>query len=188
MALAACGLIPSEEHRYQLIGVGKVASKPRHTHLSLLVMQPNAVDGYTTDRMLYVNKPFQLNAFARNAWMNPPAAMLQPLLARSVESSHYFYAVTLEPNSSKTDYRLESTLMRLQQNFLVKPSRIQLALQAVLTHVEDNRLVATQDFYVDLPCPSDTPIGGVEAANQATQRLTAQVARFVITRVARDRR
>ena len=190
MMLLACTMSPSQERqRYQLIEAGKVrpvaAARPP---VSILVMQPKAVDGYDTDQMLYVSKPYQVSAFANNAWMSSPSTMLVPLLARSLESSHYFYAVTSEPNISKTDYRLESTIIRLQQNFLFKPSHIQLEMQVVLTHGADNRLVAADNIYEDLPCLTDNPVGGVIAANHATRHLTARVTRFVIDRIAHDRK
>jgi len=128
MMLLACTMSPSQERqRYQLIEASKVRPVAEaRSHVSILVMQPKAVDGYDTDQMLYVSQPYQVSAFAKNAWMSSPSTMLMPLLAGSLESSHYFYAVTTEPNMSKTDYRLESTIIRLQQNFLFKPSHIQL--------------------------------------------------------------
>lgn len=188
--LCACTSSSSGERtRYQLLESGNVApvatAQPR---VSILVMQPKAVEGYDTDRMWYVTKPYQVNAFANNAWMSSPSVMLMPLMIRSLESSHYFYAVILEPNMGKTEYRLESNVIRLQQNFLVKPSHIQLVMQVVLIHSDDNRLVAADYIYEDLPCPSDNPVGGVMAANQATRRLTTKLTHFVIDHIAHDHR
>lgn len=175
-------------NRYQLTEASTVSRASSHQHLSLLVMQPVAIDGYDTEQMLYVNRPYQVEEFANNVWMSPPTTMLFPLMIRSIASSHYFYAVTSDLNISKTDYRLESVLLRLQQNFLTKPSRIQLAMQVTLIRSVDSSLVATDIISESLPCPSDTPLGGVMAANQATKHLSSRIAHFVIEQVKRDQK
>ncbi len=187
LALSACTSISSVNmNRYQLTEVSKVAHTKAQRHLSILVMQPAAIDGYTTEQMLYVNKPYQIGAFANNSWMSPPATMLLPLLIRGLESSHYFYAVATDPNVSKTDYRLESVLLCLQQNFMMKPSHLQLVMQVMLVHSTDSRVVATDIIYESIPCSSDTPLGGVLAGNQATRHLTSRITHFVIEHVKRD--
>jgi cholesterol transport system auxiliary component len=186
LLLGACApMHSSNQNRYQLTESGKVKEQKSAQRVSLLVMQPSAVDGYDTNQMLYVNKPFELSAFADNSWMSPPVTMLLPLMIRSIESSHYFYAVTSDLNASKTDYRLESQLIRLQQNFLVKPSQIQLIMRVMLIHSADSHVLATTTLYESIACPSDTPLGGVIAANQAARRLTAQITHFVVAHVKR---
>lgn len=186
--LSACAPVTSENNnRYQLTEAGKMKPyKKGHKHVSILVMQPVALDGYDTEQMLYVNKPYQVNSFVNNSWMSPPTTMLLPLLIRSIESSHYFLAVASDLNTSKTEYRLESALIRLQQNFLMKPSHLQLVMQVMLIHSIDSRVVAADTIYESIPCPKDTPLGGVIAANQATRQLTSRVAHFVLEHVKRD--
>ncbi|HVT61884.1 MAG TPA: hypothetical protein VHD33_00140, partial [Legionellaceae bacterium] len=120
---------------------------------------------------------------AENAWMSPPAAMLFPLMVSSIESSRYFYAVAVDPNVSKTDYRLESEVIRLQQNFLVKPSQLELVMQVMLIQTNTNKVLATNTIYERIPCPSDTPLGGVIAANQAASKLTRRITYFVIDHI-----
>lgn len=186
--LVACAPAPSANHnRYQLTHAAKIKPMRAERPISLLVMQPTAVDGYDTDQMLYINQPYQLSAFANNSWMSPPVTMLLPLMVRSIESSRYFYAVTSDLNASKTDYRLESQLIYLQQNFLVKPSHLQIAIRVMLIHSADSHVVATRTIAEDIPCASDTPFGGVLAANQATQHLTSRITKFVIDTVQHDR-
>lgn len=185
--LVACTPFPAaNEQRYQLMLAGKVKHKTAHQHLSILVMQPDALPGYDTEQMLYVNKPYQISAFANNVWMSPPATMIFPLMVRSIGSSHYFYAVASDPNVSKTDYRLESKLIRLQQNFLTKPSQLELMMQVILIHSADNRVVATETISERMPCPSNNPLGGVIAANHAVQKLTTRLTYFVIEHINHD--
>lgn len=190
LAMVLAGCMPfsaSNPNRYQLNTLGRVAPMSSHQHRSIVVMQPSASAGYDTDQMIYMNKPYQVAEFADNTWMSPPATMMLPLLIYSLESSHYFYAVAADPNVSKTDYRLESKLLRFQQNFLVKPSQYELVMQIILIHSADNRVVATHTINESLPCPRDNPMGGVIAANQATRKLTQRVTHFVIKQIEHDR-
>ncbi len=43
---------------------------------------PEATAGYQFSTMLYVKKPFELAAFANNAWVDQPANMLMPSLLK----------------------------------------------------------------------------------------------------------
>jgi cholesterol transport system auxiliary component len=52
------------------------------SHRTLLISQTTAADGYQTEQMLYITKPYQLSAFSKNVWITPPADMLFPLLSK----------------------------------------------------------------------------------------------------------
>lgn len=153
---------------------------------SILISQPDAIAGYQTEQMLYTDRPFEINAFAHSAWISSPANMLYPLITQSLQHSHYFFAVAAGPDADKTDYRLDTQVLALQQNFIKKPSTIELAIQCVLTHVDDNRVVASRMFTQKVVCPSDTPYGGVIAANKAAYSFTTALTNFVIGQVQRE--
>ncbi|MGQ3889928.1 ABC-type transport auxiliary lipoprotein family protein [Legionella sp. CNM-1927-20] len=157
-----------------------------HANLSILVAQPEALAGYESEDMRYVTRPFELSTYAHNAWVDTPADMLLPLILQSLQRSGYFAVVTSTPITENTDYRLDTQLIELEQNFLTKPSRIDLTVKVVLTHVPDNRVVASEIISEHVTCPSDTPYGGVVAANQATKLFTAQLTDFVVTHTKND--
>ena len=159
---------------------------PKQIHLSLLISQPDAIAGYQTEQMMYTNKPFELTNFAHSAWISSPANMLYPLIIQSLQKSHYFFAIASGPDADKTDYRLDTQLFELQQNFLTKPSMVQLVAKVVITHIPDNRVVSSRIITQSVPCPQDTPYGGVIAANKATMAFTAALSDFVVEQVKRD--
>jgi len=187
LALTACSPVKTTvSNLYKLDAYSTKKFSPSYTHQSLLITMPEATAGYQFSTMLYVKKPFELASFANNAWVDQPAHMLLPLLAQSLQSSNYFYAISSSINSEHTDYRLDTQLIELQQNFLKKPSQIDLVVKVVLTHVSDSRAVASRVFSEHANCPTDTPYGGVVAANLATKRLTARISEFVVTEVKKD--
>lgn len=148
--------------------------------ISLLVALPEAVAGYKTEQMLYMIKPFKLSAFAHNAWVSPPADMFYPLLLQTLQCSGYFSAVASSPYAEQADYRLDVQLLKLHQNFLRKPSFVELSVKVVLTRTADNQVLASKIISQQVSAPAESPYGGVLAANRATEAVTAAIMDFII--------
>ncbi|MFI4963664.1 MAG: ABC-type transport auxiliary lipoprotein family protein [Legionellales bacterium] len=184
LTLIGCSPVKTSSiNQYQL---SAYSSKQRISHigrLTLKVSPPEAVAGYQTQQMLYIKKPYQVESFAKNSWTNPVADMLYPLLVQSLQKTHYFYAVSSGSFNEETDYRLDTQVLSMSQNFLKKPSVLEFSAKIVLTHTSSNQVVGSKIISLQIPCPSDTPYGGVVAANRATLQFTAEVTDFVLSRV-----
>ena len=187
LTLIACSAVKIPVTNQYMLDAYSTKQLANHkADISILVSTPEALAGYQTEQMHYVQKPYELDAFASNAWISPPASMLYPLILQSLQKTGYFHAVASGPYADKADYRLDTQVVMLQQNFLRKPSTIQLVVKVALTHISDNRLVASRMINEQVPCTMDTPYGGVIAANQATQQLTSTLSQFVITKIKQD--
>ncbi|MGL5741824.1 MAG: ABC-type transport auxiliary lipoprotein family protein [Legionella sp.] len=186
--LSGCAPVKvSAKDQYQLSAYSTKQFLKKAMPVTLLVTAPDASAGYQTEQMLYIRKPYELEAFAKNAWVNPPADMLYPLMLQSLQRTNLFEAVTSNAYALGADYRLDTQLLSLDQNLLKKPSVIELSVKVVLTHVSDNRVLSSKIMNIQITCPSDTPYGGVLAANRATEQFTANLARFVLAHVNRNR-
>ncbi|CZH49122.1 ABC-type transport auxiliary lipoprotein family protein [Legionella pneumophila serogroup 1] len=174
----------TNEYQLTAYSTKQLTRKPRP--ITIQVTVPEAVAGYQTEEMLYMKKPFKLEPFVKNAWTSPPADMLFPLLVQSLQSSGYFYAVTSSPYSEEADYRLDTQLLKLEQNFIKKPSVLEFSAKIVLTHISDNQIIGSRIVSLQIPCSQDTPYGGVIAANQATFRFTATATDFAVSHIKRD--
>ena len=75
-------------------------------------------------------------------------------------------------------------LLLLRQSFLVRPSRIELALRLQLVDLAARRVLATRYVEVDESAPSDDAPGGVVAANVALAGALAQAAAWCIEQTA----
>lgn len=182
--LTACGVIKNPiEHRFQLSAFSTDQLALSTSSATLLITPTDAVDGYQTEQMHYLIRPFALKNFTKNNWFSPPATMLYPLLIQSLQRSSYFKAVSSGVYTSKTTYRLDTQLIALQQNFIKKPSVLELKVKAIVTRVDDNQILASHLFRQSISCSEDTPYGGVMAANQATYELTKAITRFVISSI-----
>lgn len=179
--LTGCGAIKLPvNQQFQLTQFShKVYRKHSESHSSLFVSPPEALRGYDSIKMNYSTQPFEVKSFAHHAWLGSPASMIHPLLTQSFQNSGYFRAVSSGIYSDKTDYRLDTQLLMLQQNFMTQPSQMFLVMKLVFNDVKQSRVVASKIFQYRIPCPTDTPYGGVIAANEAVKRFTADAVKFV---------
>lgn len=186
--LSGCAVNTPVVNQYKLDQYSRKPMAAQQANVSILISPPEAAAGYQSEQMYYVKKPYELQAFAKNAWISAPANMLFPLILQTLQDSGYFYAVVASPYADKADYRLDTQLIELEQNFLCKPSAIEMAVKVVLTHVADDRVIASRIIREHVQCPSDSPYGGVIAANQATRAFTAQLSEFILAKIKEDHR
>ncbi|MCX7118201.1 MAG: ABC-type transport auxiliary lipoprotein family protein [Legionellales bacterium] len=187
LILTACSAIKVPvSHQYKLDAFSAQTTGHKKTNLTLLVSVPEALAGNQTEQIHYLQKPYALDSFVNNAWVSSPANMIYPLIIESLQKTHYFHAVASGPYADRANYRLDTQLISLQQNFQVKPSIVDLVVHGVITHIEDNRIVASRTFHERAISPSDTPYGGVIAANLAVKTFTSNLSSFVVKEIEND--
>jgi cholesterol transport system auxiliary component len=180
--LAGCSALPppqTESANVYLLEAATINAATRAKRdLVLAVGMPRAGSGFDTPQMVYVRQPHELNYFVANRWADAPARMLEPVLVRTLEQAGSFRAVVPNPGAVPADLRLDTELVRLQQDFSMQPSRLQITLRAQLIDVRSRRVLATRLFDESETAPSDDAYGGVTAANRALQRVLEQLADF----------
>lgn len=183
--LAGCtGLLaPKAENVnfYVLDARASIKAMPVKRDLVIAVSKPRARPGFDTTQIAYVEQSHELNYFAVNRWADTPSQMLGPLLAQALEQTGGFRAVVQTPGPVPVDIRLDTELVRLQQDFGTRPSRVQLTLRAQLIDVRGKRVIATKLFDEAENAPSQDAYGGVIAANRALQRILDQLSEFCMT-------
>ena len=179
--LAGCAMLqppPAETASvYLLNALPKVIPHRRvDGKLVLAVSAPRAQPGFDTEQMVYVRRPHEIDHFAHSRWADTPARMLAPLLVQALLQAGGFRAVVQAPSPVAADLQLDTELVRLQQDFSTRPSRIELTLRAQLIDLRHGRDLAARKFDVVEPAPRDDPYGGVLAANRALGRVLGQLA------------
>lgn len=154
---------------------GKASAK---RDVVLTVDLPRARAGFDTAQMIWVRQTHGLESYARNRWADTPAHMLAPLIKQTLERSGAFHAVVLSPSGVPAKLHLDTELVRLQQDFTVKPSVVRFTLSAQLIDTATQRVIATAEFDETEQCESEDAYGGVRAANRALVRLLVRVAEF----------
>ena len=146
---------------------------------TLLINPPYATAGFDSTRIVYLRQPHKLDYYALSQWVDPPARMLGPLLVAAIEKTGAVRAVVLMPAAAAGDLRLDTQIIRLQQDFQTQPSRVRLTLRATLLDDRTRQVLAWQEFDAVEPAISEDAYGGVLAANRAVQTVVDELARFV---------
>jgi len=184
LLIAACGGIsPTQavsQNIYVLESSQAVPAAQVKYDLVLAVSVPRALAGFDTPQMAYVQQPHELNYFAASRWADTPARMLGPLVAHALEETESFRAIMQTSGTLSADLRLDIELVRLQQDFKTRPSRVQLTLRAHLIDVRGKRLLAVQQFDDVETASTDDAFGGVAAANRLVQRVLGELAEFCV--------
>jgi len=152
---------------------------------ALLVAAPRAGPGLDGPRMAWLQRPNQLQYFARSQWVEPPARLLGPLLARALERTGRFQAVTEVALGSTPGLRLESEVVRLQQEFTERPSRVRFTLRLELTDVAARSILGAREFEAIELAPTEDAAGGAAAANAAVKRALGEAAAWCAERADR---
>ena len=162
----------------EALRVTKPANVQRN--LVLAISEPRARPGFDTSRMVYVQQLHELNYFVASRWADTPAHMLEPLLVQAMEQTGGFRAVVQTPGAVPADVRLDTELIRLQHDFVTRPSRVQLTLRAQLIDVRGQRVLAVKQFDESENAASDNAYGGVTTANRVLQGMLDQLADFCV--------
>lgn len=180
--LSACALKlpqPESANTFLLDGLpASTAAVPARSDLTLTVAPTRARPGFDTPAMVYTRRANELESFAKNRWADTPARMLSPLIAQALERSGNFRAVMHARAGAAAELQLDTELVRLQQDFTQRPSRVELALHAQLVDLRSRQVIAAHEFDVVEDAPSDDPYGGVTAANRALSRLLGELVGF----------
>jgi len=145
---------------------------------SLLVAVPRAAAGLDTRLMAYQRTPQRIEHYTASEWLDTPPRLLAPLLVRAAEATGAFRVVLLAPAAASTGWRLDTELLRLQQNFGPGPSQLRLTLRAVLVDSGSRTVLAAQEFDASVPAPSEDAAGGVAAAQRAALQVAQALAAF----------
>lgn len=147
--------------------------------LTLIISPVRAASGYDSQRIIYVREVHKLEYFAQSEWVDTPARMLGPLLVAAIEKTGAFRAVALTPASATGDLRLDTEILRIQQDFQTQPSRVYFTLRTYLVDEKTRRVMTWREFEGEAESTSNDPYGGVIAANQAVSGVLTELAQFL---------
>jgi cholesterol transport system auxiliary component len=184
LMLSGCSVISAADSnipRTYLLDIPLPTLSPPPPHgKTLLVAVPQAAAGFDTPRLAYVRTPYVLEYYTQSQWVDTPARMLLPLLVTHLEASGLFGAVLSAATSPVVgEWRLDTEIVRFQQEFLTEPSQIHLILRIQLLDMVARQVVATGILEIKENSPSEDAEGGVLAANQVVAQALNGVVAFL---------
>jgi len=175
--LAGCSALqaPHTEYTHLYLLDAQPTTTVGTQHNRVLAVSPTtARSGYDTPQIAYLRQPLELEYFATHRWADTPAHMIKPLLIQTLTPKYAAVAA----GQVSANFRLDTELIRLQQDFTAQPSRVQITLRAQLIDVQEKRIIAVREFDATEPSASEDAYGGVLAANRALLRILTQLAEF----------
>ncbi|PKO90698.1 MAG: hypothetical protein CVU16_09745 [Betaproteobacteria bacterium HGW-Betaproteobacteria-10] len=181
--LSACSpLLPTPTAQPRLYALSPAENKaPPATATgaaTLLVSPPQAAAGFDSRHIIYVRQPYQLEYYAHSEWVDTPARMLAPLIVSAIEDTAAFAAVIVSPSGASGDLTLHVEIIRLQHEVSHQPAQARFTLRAYLVANATRQVIASREFEQTVIADSETPYGGVQAANRAVHRVLQELAGF----------
>jgi cholesterol transport system auxiliary component len=184
LALAGCTLPQDQSPPAQtyLLEVGSFTPAParRASGKTLLVTAPKAAPGFDSNRMAYTREPPKLDYYKDSTWSDAPARMLLPILVRAFEKTGAFKAVVSPPAPGLANLRVDVDVIRLQQEFMTRPSRVRLTARIKAVDMKSGHVLGTQVFEAVEPAPSEDANGAARAANAAVQKVLGEMVSFAL--------
>ena len=149
----------------------------------LLVSTPTAAPGFDTPALIYTRGGHEISHYRNSRWVDTPARMLLPLLVLHLEATSQFKAVLSASTSPiACDLRLDTEIVRLQQEFMTEPSQVRLVLRGQLLNMAARKVavVATKVFEIETDAPQEDAKGGVLATNEAFKQALGELVTFVV--------
>ena len=147
--------------------------------VSLRVGLPGSAPGINTARMAYTTEPNRLDYFAYHEWVATPARMISSMMESRLDTLGLFSAVILGSSDIKTDFRLDSEVQALQQDFAKGTSTVVLIIKVTLIDVANRSLLNSQTFSYREPAKGENAEAGVAAANRAAEHFLVDLTAFL---------
>jgi len=179
--ITACSPIKvPEKNKYDLTSINPDTIHAKYQRKVLLITTPTAVPAYKTDKMAYMKKPYHIQYYAENKWVGQPAKLLTPLIVSSLEQTNHFRSIVATPYTGDADYRIDTTLLKLEQNFMDNPSEVELSARFSVIDNQKQRLIASKTIDTIATAPGNDPYSGVIAANRAVADMLGKMSQFVV--------
>lgn len=173
-----------EIHKYQLTANLPICCSTPKTSRTLYVGIPQSTAPYDSTKMVYCQRRNELSYFAENRWVATPSQMMLPLIIQSVRNTHCFKSVTGFPMVANTSYRLDTSIIKVKQEFCRQfcrqRSQVRVTIDATLTLSSTQKVIATRRIDVCVPTACPTPASAVDAYQIAVNKVLKRLNCFII--------
>ncbi len=173
MLLSACALQATQSAAPTYYSLDRASALMVHppplAAPTLLIAPMQAASGFDSTHIIYTRLAHQPAYFAHSLWIDTPARMITPLLTSALASSGAFLAVTSTTSAVAGDLRLNTELVRLEQDFSSQPSQMRFTMRATLLDNATRKVLAWREFNDHVTPVSDAPYDGIKAANSVVQ-------------------
>jgi uncharacterized lipoprotein YmbA len=181
--LAACGGKVPETRYYQL----NAPHEQRAPGEAVVVLEPLETDAaYDDDRIVYRTSPYRLDYYQYHRWTGSPGNMVSDFLARGLQQSGHFRAITREL-SDAAPVVVGGRLIAIEEIDRSKTEWLgRITMEIVVTDSKSGAPVWSQQFDETEPLAEQTPEGLAAALSKAMTRIVAKAAPSIADAAARQ--
>lgn len=145
---------------------------------------PEWLDGTAMYYRLAYRADGRMATYADSDWIAPPAALLEPLLEKTIVAGGGWRAVIGPGSLASADVGLQIRLDDFSQAFS-QPQQSSGVIDATATLIDnrDEHVIAQRHFHVVTAAPTSDAQGGVQALNQASAQFAAQLQHWLQQRI-----
>lgn len=148
----------------------------------LKVSMPKSTTAIMSRHILYQEKEFSQNSYARSGWIDTPNKMLGSLFLSCINKSSIFKAVLPSHSRGKSDFLLESTLSKFHHHINSDgSSEGRVRIEYYLIETKSGQVVATNEFFSNVSSKTLDAKGGVRALNDASKSVALSLTRWLLS-------
>jgi len=132
---------------------------------SIYIETPSVNKSFNTNAILYTQKPYLFEQYAKNRWVDLPSNMIHNYLVQGIEDSNVFKSVLQKRVDIAFDYTLKSNIINLYNSFEEGKSYAILKIKFDL--VSKEKLLKTYSYDKKVLCQTNRPYGFIVAINKA---------------------
>ncbi|OCL84638.1 ABC-type transport auxiliary lipoprotein family protein [Arcobacter porcinus] len=130
---------------------------------SIFIEEPNVNKSFNQTAILYSNKEFLFEEYAKNRWISSPSNMIYNQLIDSFNSSNIFKNIISKDKRIEYKYLLRSEVLKLYQVFEEDSSYA--VIKVNFYFIENNKTIKTYNFDKKIICEENSAYGFVKAVN-----------------------
>ncbi len=144
---------------------------------SIIIKFPQSSNEFFSKNIIY-EKGLEKNAYCFSKWYETPNQMLYKIILLSLQKNQICRFVYPQGVSTQANYILGSEILDFSQNFIKSKSY---AKVKILFYLKDkNGKVKNQKIFQEIvKCKTNNAIGGVEALNEAIEKLVTKFLKWI---------
>ena len=158
--------------------VTKVASS-KFKYATIKVAYPQSLKEKISQKMSYSYSRVEQGVYQNSQWSNDIGKLLEGTFIQALDESKLFKAVLPYASTAHEDYRLESSIFAFSHEVRGEQSHALVSIQFSLVNTDTGKLIKTKRFSYKVATKSIDAKGYVEATNEAVDRLTKDLLRWI---------
>ncbi len=155
-------------------------SSSKFRHKTIKVMYPQSLKEKISQKMRYSYSSAEQGVYQNSQWSNNIGKLLEGTFIQALDGSKLFKAVLPYASTAQEDYRLESNIFAFSHQVRGEQSHALVSIQFTLVNTDTGKLVKTKRFSYKVATKSIDAKGYVEATNEAVDRLTKDLLRWLL--------